>query len=610
MLLSGVLLVVAGVVSLPDAVERSPPCLVVLAVRHGIRGDLAVGAVAWSPTAGETILAWDDQAIISAEAHLFREGGAFYDAGRHWLTATTDRRVPGAVRIVRNVRVTRSSRMCCPRTRRLPVRRPDSTREGPSGLALPPGDAARRLSRTGACLSARNAPHPEPTEADEQGVNRLARLALYAGTAVCVAGLSKAHAVVNVYSWSGSSRFAWSLAYVVLLAVTAYAFGLPDQPRTRRAALATAIGTTATAAGSISVLQLFAGDALLPRFVVLGSAVILVPWYVLCSYLARDASTRATERDRVMVVAEEGEVAILMVELERAPERAATIVGALTTAGATSTSMPPSRPMLEMTRALGATVIVLGRAAQVDDDIVTQASMLHEEGVRVRTMSLFYEQWLGKLPIGELERVSLLFDIGELHAAGYARVKRLLDLALATVGLLALAAVTPFVLVGDLIANRGPLMFRQPRTGRGGVPFEILKFRTMRSTADDDASDWTAADDARVTRFGHFLRRTHLDELPQVVNVLRGELSVVGPRPEQPQLVSELVDKLPFYRLRHLVRPGLTGWAQVKFPYAGNEAETLEKLQYEFYYLRRQSLGLDLRIVSRTLRTVIGGQGR
>ena len=92
--------------------------------------------------------------------------------------------------------------------------------------------------------------------------------------------------------------------------------------------------------------------------------------------------------------------------------------------------------------------------------------------------------------------------------------------------------------------------------------------------------------------------------------MLRGELSVVGPRPEQPQLVSELVDKLPFYRLRHLVRPGLTGWAQVKFPYAGNEAETLEKLQYEFYYLRRQSLGLDLRIVGRTLRTVIGGQGR
>jgi lipopolysaccharide/colanic/teichoic acid biosynthesis glycosyltransferase len=441
-------------------------------------------------------------------------------------------------------------------------------------------------------------------------VNRLARLALYAGTAVCVAGLSKAHAVTHVYSWSGSSRFVWSLGYVLLLAVTAYAFGLPDLPRTRRGALVIATGATATAATSVSVLQLFAGDALLPRFVVFGSAVILVPWYVLCSFLARDAHTRATGRDRVIVVAEADEVTTLEAELGRAPERAATVVGALTVAEAASTSMPPTRPLLEASHRLGATVVVLGRAAQVDDEVVTQASILHEGGVRVRTMSLFYEQWLGKLPIGELERVSLLFDIGELHAAGYARVKRLLDIALATLGLVALGVLTPLVLLGDVVANRGPLLFRQPRTGRNGAPFQILKFRTMRRVPDDQASDWTAEDDARVTPFGRILRRTHLDELPQVVNVLRGELSVVGPRPEQPQLVSELVDKLPFYRLRHLIRPGLTGWAQVKFQYAGSEEETLEKLQYEFYYLRRQSLGLDLRIVGRTLRSVIGREGR
>jgi lipopolysaccharide/colanic/teichoic acid biosynthesis glycosyltransferase len=106
------------------------------------------------------------------------------------------------------------------------------------------------------------------------------------------------------------------------------------------------------------------------------------------------------------------------------------------------------------------------------------------------------------------------------------------------------------------------------------------------------------------------MRRTHLDELPQVVNVLRGELSIVGPRPEQPPVVAEQVDKIPFNRLRHLVRPGLTGWAQVKFHYASSEADTLEQLQYEFYYLRRQSLGFDLRIVSRTVRAVIGRQGR
>jgi lipopolysaccharide/colanic/teichoic acid biosynthesis glycosyltransferase len=128
--------------------------------------------------------------------------------------------------------------------------------------------------------------------------------------------------------------------------------------------------------------------------------------------------------------------------------------------------------------------------------------------------------------------------------------------------------------------------------------------------ADDSVAGWTVADDARVTPFGRVMRRVHLDELPQVVNVLRGELSLVGPRPEQPELVKELDAKIPFYGIRHLVRPGLTGWAQVKYPYAASTAETLEKLQYEIFYLRRQSLGLDLRIVARTLRTVVGREGR
>ena len=189
-------------------------------------------------------------------------------------------------------------------------------------------------------------------------------------------------------------------------------------------------------------------------------------------------------------------------------------------------------------------------------------------------------------------------------------MKRLLDLALALCGCVALVVVTPVVVVGDLFANRGPLLFRQPRTGRHGVPFEMLKFRTMRAASSELGDDWTAEHDDRITPFGRLLRRTHLDELPQVVNVLRGELSVVGPRPEQPHVVAELDGKIPFYRIRHLVRPGLTGWAQVKYPYAASDAETLEKLQYEIYYLRRQSLAFDARIVARTIRSVVAGEGR
>ena len=441
-------------------------------------------------------------------------------------------------------------------------------------------------------------------------VHRGARLALFAGTALCVLGLSKAHAVAHDYDWSASSRFAWSIGYVFVLCLTAYAFGLPDDARSRRTTVFAAVGACVCAALAVSIVQLVVGGALLPRFVVFGSALVLLPWYVLCASLAGDARTRAEERDRVFVVAEDDEVEVLVAELERSPERAASVVGALTPTGGMSTSVPPSRPVLDLARARRASVVVLSRAAQSNEDIVTQAATLHEEGVRVRTLSLFYEQWLGKLPISELERVSLLFDINELHTTRYGRLKRLFDVAFALVGLAGLALLVPFVFVGNFFANRGSLLYRQSRTGRNGVEFDILKLRTMRASTGPDVSEWSVEGDERITPFGRVLRRTHLDELPQVVNILRGDLSVVGPRPEQPQMVAELVDKLPFYRLRHLVRPGLTGWAQVKFHYASSEGDTLEKLQYEFFYLRRQSLRLDFRIIGRTLREVSGGRGR
>jgi lipopolysaccharide/colanic/teichoic acid biosynthesis glycosyltransferase len=433
---------------------------------------------------------------------------------------------------------------------------------------------------------------------------------MYTGVVVVVGGLSKAHAVVHEYSWSGSTRFAWSLGYVMLLCVAAYSVGLPDQTRTRRGALVAALVATWVAALVISGVQLFAGDALLPRFVVLGSVVVLVPWFVLCAVLSRDVDVRAGERDRVVVVASADELAVLEADLARAPERPALIVAGLSPHEIAPVAASGAAPLVDVASERQATVVVLSRHAQSDEDVVVQATALHERGVRIRTLSMFYEQWLGKIPISELERVSLLFDIGELHAVGYARVKRLLDVVLATCGLVLLALVTPLVLMGDLVANRGPLLYRQPRVGRSGETFEILKFRTMRACAPNDAADFTSEDDVRITPFGGLLRRAHLDELPQVVNILRGDLSVVGPRPEQPQVVAELVGKIPYYRLRHLVRPGLTGWAQVKYQYAGNEAEALEKLQYEFFYLRHQSLRLDLRIVGRTTRSVVRSEGR
>jgi lipopolysaccharide/colanic/teichoic acid biosynthesis glycosyltransferase len=437
-------------------------------------------------------------------------------------------------------------------------------------------------------------------------MRRLAGLALVSGTAGCVLGLSKLHAAVNSYDYTSSSRFGWSLVYVAALCVAAYGFGLPDGAHRRRDAFLRASGATVTALAFVSFAQLLTGDALLPRAVVLGTAVVLVPWYMLCAALAGDARARAEDRDRVVFVGDDDEASVLSAELHRAAERPAALVASISVDLAIC-SDPPTRPLVDVVVASEANVLVLDRRAQASDDVVAQAAVLHERGVRVRTLSLFYEQWLGKLPVAELERISLLFDIGEVHAPGYARVKRMLDVVLGSVGLVALVLLLPVVVVGNLIANRGPLLYRQTRVGRGGREFSMLKLRTMRATA---AGGPTLERDPRVTPFGGVLRRTHVDELPQVVNILRGELAIVGPRPEQPHLVARLAGKIPFYGIRHLVRPGLTGWAQVKYHYGADDADALEKLQYEVFYLRRQSLGLDLRIVARTLRSVLGMEGR
>lgn len=164
-----------------------------------------------------------------------------------------------------------------------------------------------------------------------------------------------------------------------------------------------------------------------------------------------------------------------------------------------------ARPLIEAVEASGATAVVLDRSAQADDSIVAQAAELHEAGVRIRTLSLFYEHWLGKLPMAELERVSLMFDIGEVHRARYMRMKRVLDVEAGGVGFLLLVAVTPVVLVGNRFGNRGPLLYRQPRVGKNGRVFEILKFRTMQP--GQEGTEWTATDDPRITPFGAWLRR-------------------------------------------------------------------------------------------------------
>jgi lipopolysaccharide/colanic/teichoic acid biosynthesis glycosyltransferase len=442
---------------------------------------------------------------------------------------------------------------------------------------------------------------------------RVARALVYLGIAATVLGLSKVHAAYiadPAYSFTGSFRFAWAIAYIVLLAITAYGAGLPDLPRSTRQGMHSSVAAAGGGAIAISLVQLMIGDALLPRFVVFGSALLLLPWFLACVAMAADGSSGSARHDRILVVSDAASTSVLRQELSRGAESAARVTAVVSIASAEPTG-DGLQPLVERARHDRISVLVLDREAQNLPSVVAQAATLHQGGVRVRTLSMFYEEWLGKFPVAELERVSLLFDIGDLHRSRYVRLKRVGDIVLALAGLVVFVAVIPVVAIVNLVANRGRVFYTQPRVGKGGREFPIIKFRTMAGAATDgQPSEWTREDDPRITPFGRFLRITHIDELPQVVNILRGELSVVGPRPEQPNYVAELTDKLPFYDLRHLARPGLTGWAQVKYGYAGDESDALEKLQYEFYYLRHQSLALDLRIVGRTIRSVVGRGGR
>lgn len=432
---------------------------------------------------------------------------------------------------------------------------------------------------------------------------RPARFLLYSLTTAVVLGLGKVHAsYIGFYDFTGSSRFGWSLAFIGLLCVAAYGVGLPDLPRNAYQFMFTALGAATAGAVGISVVQLVLGSQLLPRFVVFWAAIFLVPGWALTGFVASRGRRRAVRRDRLVVVASAEDASAVEADLTKRPERRARVVAVV----------PPEEAatsLLDTAEREGATVVALAREVLAEDAIIERAGLLHERGVRVRTLSLFYDEWLGKLPLSELERVALMFDIGEVHRLRYGRLKRTMDLVIAT--LISPLAVTtvPLVAVGNLLfGNPGPVLYRQERVGRGGSTFTIFKFRTMRPGGVD--TSWTAADDPRVTRFGGVLRKLHVDELPQVFNILRGDLSLVGPRPEQVHYVDELSEKIPFYRLRHLVRPGVTGWAQVKYEYGASEHDALEKLQYEFWYLRHQSLTLDLRIVGRTIRSLALGSGR
>jgi exopolysaccharide biosynthesis polyprenyl glycosylphosphotransferase len=236
-----------------------------------------------------------------------------------------------------------------------------------------------------------------------------------------------------------------------------------------------------------------------------------------------------------------------------------------------------------------------------------------EKGVEVMRMPILYEEMTGRVPVHHLESDWIIRSfVDGLHVSGfYELTKRLLDILGAIVGLLVFIITCPFLSLAVWMDTSFPVFYSQPRLGRGGLIFNIYKYRSMRQDAEADGeAKTTLENDPRVTRVGNFLRKTRLDELPQFWNVLRGEMSLVGPRAERPELVADYQKQVPFYRARLLVKPGLTGWAQINYGYVASVTETAVKIEYDLYYIKHRTLGMDLQIILRTIGTVLRRTGR
>lgn len=258
------------------------------------------------------------------------------------------------------------------------------------------------------------------------------------------------------------------------------------------------------------------------------------------------------------------------------------------------------------------TGVLLGSQIKLSDSLVQQLMAIRLQGIPVYKLPDIYENLWYKLPSSVLQDTWFTFSTGfNLMSGGInARVKRVFDTIAS--GLLLLIVSPLMLLVALLIKldSPGPVFYSQQRTGLNGIPFKVHKFRSMYQDAEKRGAQWAQERDPRITRVGYWLRLMRIDELPQVWNVLKGEMSLIGPRPERPQFDAQLKEAIPYYDIRYLVKPGITGWAQVLYPYGASIEDAYEKLSYDLYYIKNYSIWLDIAIAFKTIRVVLLGKGR
>jgi exopolysaccharide biosynthesis polyprenyl glycosylphosphotransferase len=416
----------------------------------------------------------------------------------------------------------------------------------------------------------------------------------------------------NVYWFIGLS-----LLYAILAwANDGYSLKVASRPLTSVFALGKALVELLLV---YAVVYFVSKPASLPRHIVGFFVVIFSPTLFLWRWAYSVVLTRPTFRQKVLVVGASWAGRTIAGVIQENSTAEYELVGfvdddpdkqAQTIAGAPVLGQVSD--LLHLARAHKVNEIIPAITHDVPGHVLQALLDCHEQGIHVHSMPLLYEELTERVPVEHVGNnwlvVLPLEQNGLLRP--YALSRRAMDLALAALGLALFALLLPFLTLAIYIDLPGSIFYRQLRVGQGGRLFWLIKLRSMVPDAESEGgARWAEEYDRRVTRVGRFLRRTRLDEVPQLLNVLRGEMSLVGPRPERPEFVAQLQREIPFYRTRLAVRPGLTGWAQIKYPYARSMEDALIKLQYDLYYIKHQSLWLDLAILLKTFGVILRMRG-
>lgn len=458
----------------------------------------------------------------------------------------------------------------------------------------------------------------------EQRIVKLKRALLVAGDAVILyASLWIAVALRGAVPGGGAVHFTdhllpYSAVFVLWLATFA-AHGLYDVSLARnnfRFYRTFASALTVSALLAIGFFYLTPIVGISPKTTLLLHLVIFAILFILWRTAANALFSGALLRIRVLFVGDNDEIRELVAALQENPALGYDVAGiVLDPASSWQTKDVPvlGRDFAELPayiRAGRADLVVLGVSPRTSPEL---ARHLYES-IFLKTRFVdsvpFAETITRRVPVTAITHVWFLENLRESEKRATDAMKRITDLLLSALGGLVCIVLLPPIFLALFLLQGRPLLFTQTRVGRGGKSFRMIKLRTMVRDAEKDGAQFASRGDMRVTPLGRLLRATRIDELPQLWNVFVGEMSMIGPRPERPEFVAELERAMPFYTMRHLVRPGLTGWAQIEFPYANTIEQNLKKLQYDLYYIKHRSIVLDAFILLRTVRTILAARGQ